>query len=150
MDAIDLAMLKLLQKNARISLSEISGQINLSLPSVSERLRKLERSGVIEGYTVKLNPDKFGRNLWCYCFIVMKDKNAHSDDAFLQFIAGEPDILECHCITGDYEYLLKIATKSTKELERLLARLREQFPVVRSNTVTVLSTIKDADWCLPE
>ncbi len=150
MDSIDLAMLKLLQKNARISLSEISGQINLSLPSVSERLRKLEKSGVIEGYTARLNPDKFDRNLWCFCFIVMKNKNAHNDDAFLQFIAGEPDILECHCITGDYEYLLKIATKSTKELERLLARLREKFPIVRSNTVTVLSTIKDMDLCLPE
>lgn len=142
MDNIDLSILQILQKNARIALSEIAQRLNLSIPAVSKRVSKLESSNVILQYTAVLNPDKFEKRLTCYCLIVLKNKEINNCNHFYQFVIEQPGILECHCITGEYEYLLKILTASTKELETLLALLRRKFPVESTSSCVVLSTIK--------
>lgn len=149
MDEIDLAILKELQKDARRSLNEISQSASLSLPAVSERVRKLERSGVIAKYTTVLDPEKFNKTLSCVCFLNLEDKSAKSRRLFCDFILTEPDILSCHCITGQYEYILKIMTESTKSLQALLEKIRFSMPMQLTNTYVILSTIKDLPSIIP-
>lgn len=143
MDEIDQLILRELQRDARKSLSEISQKVNLSLPAVSERIRKLERAQVIKQYTAILNPDKFGKELLCFCFLTLQNKTAKAVDEFFQFVREEPDILDCHCITGHYEYMLKIHTKSTESLEHLLSELRNKTAARNTSTLVVLSTAKE-------
>lgn len=143
MDEIDRAILRELQDDAKKSLNEISRSVNLSLPSVSERLRKMEKSGVIKKYTAILNPETFNKNLSCYCFLSLQGKTVASDAKFYEFVRNEPDIISCHCLTGQYEYLLKIVTESTTSLEKLLAKLRYGTAVKMTNTFVILSTVKD-------
>lgn len=142
MDKIDETLIRALQKNARTSLKDISKQINLSLPSTSERLRKLEQSGYITGYTALLDNHKLGKTLTCFCTVVLKEQSYDSQRKFRQLIQQIPEIVECHYVTGEYEYIMKIITDSTKSLDALLQNFREDYNVVKSCTYTVLSTIK--------
>lgn len=150
MDEIDLAILLELQNDARTPLKEIGVSVCLSLPAVSERVRKLERSRVIERYTAILNPEKFNKTLSCYCFLSLADKAAETDRKFRRFICCETDIVSGHCITGQYEYILKIMTESTKSLEKLLARIRHEALVQITNTFVILSTIKEQPSIYPD
>lgn len=149
MDEIDVSILKELQNDARKPLREVSQKVNLSLPAVSERIRKLERAEVISRYTTILNPEKFGKNLLCFCFLILRSKTPGSDHEFSEFVKSEPDILDCYCITGQYEYILKIHTESTKSLETLLARLRGNTTAKSTNTFIVLSTEKESPTISP-
>lgn len=144
MDEIDQLILRELQRDARKSLSEISLKVNLSLPAVSERIRKLERTQVIKQYTAILNPGKFGKELLCFCFLALQVKTPKAVEDFFQFIREESDILDCHCITGHYEYMLKIHTKSTESLEHLLSELRNKTSARNTSTFIVLSTVKES------
>lgn len=149
MDKIDLAILRELQQDARKSLNEISQSVNLSLPAVSERVRKLERTRAIERYTAILNPEKFDKTFTCYCFLNLRGKSMQADEQFYEFVRSEPDIISCQCLTGQYEYILKIMTESAKSMERLLAKMRHDAIVKLTNTFVVLSTIKDEPSIFP-
>lgn len=142
MDKIDQTLLRALQKNGRASLKDISKQINLSLPSTSDRLRKLENSGFIKGYTVLLDNNKLGKTLTCLCMVVLKEQSFKSEQLFRQLMQQLPEIVECYCVTGEYEYILKVTTDSMATLETLLQSFREDYGVVKSYTYTVLSTVK--------
>ncbi len=150
MDEIDVSILKILQSDARKSLKEISGRVGLSLPATGERLRKMERSGLIRGYTALLDREKLGLDFCCFCLIILSRHESRHNEGFLAFVRGRPDILECHRITGSHEYLLKIVTKSPKTLESLLVALRDDWGVVKSSTYTVLSTTKEQPTAGPE
>ena len=149
MDEIDLSLLRELRQDARCSLKELGERIGLSLSSTRERLRKLEQRGVIRGYAALLDHEQMGLHYCCFCLLILRDSGAHRDDEFLTFIEGSKDILECHRITGAHEYLLKIVTRSPKTLEHTLADLRNHWGVVRSNTYTVLSTLKEVPSAEP-
>lgn len=143
MDSIDIAILKELQRDARKPLGEISQKVSLSLPAVSGRIRKLERTKVIKKFTAILNPKKFGKELLCFCYLVLQNKNPEYNRDFFDFIRDEPDILECYCVTGQYEYILKIYTKSTASLEDILYRMRSKVSAKATSTSIVLSIIKE-------
>lgn len=149
MDKIDVSILKELQLDARKPLSEVSNTVNLSLPAVSERIRKLERAKVIQRYTVILNPKKFNKDLLCFCFLVLRNKAPEENQEFFKFIRDEPDILDCYCVTGQYEYVLKIHTDSTDSLEAILSRMRNKTIAKNTSTSIVLSTTKETPSILP-
>lgn len=142
MNQTDQSILRLLQENARISLSDMGKRIALSVPAVRERIRKLEQSGVIKRYTAVVDSDKLDKHICCYCLLALRAKGAESEEHFRRLIASEPDVQECHCISGEYEYLLKITTESTQSLEQILRRFRGHIPVLRTNTLMVLSSVK--------
>lgn len=149
MDETDVAIMTILQANARASIKEISGHVSLSVPAVSSRLRKLEDAGVIKGYTAIFDEEKFDKDFCCFCTLLLDDHNLRSD-SFFSYITSSSDILECHRVTGTHEYLLKIRTKSPKNLEHILAEMRERWGVVQSITYTVLSTMKERASVAPE
>ncbi|MDR0885138.1 MAG: Lrp/AsnC family transcriptional regulator [Clostridiales Family XIII bacterium] len=149
MDEIDKNILKTLRYDARISLKNLSQSINLSLPATSERVKKLERSGVIKGYVTLLNPEKFHKEFACFCMVELSSHNVANDEIFAAFAKNHPDILECHRITGQYEYMLKIATTSAKGMEKILEAMKSKH-VINTSTFTVLATHKEEVTIQPD
>jgi Lrp/AsnC family leucine-responsive transcriptional regulator len=148
MDDIDKKILQNLQKNARMTISDLSSEISLSMPAISERLKKLEASGVIKQYTVILDPEMLNKHLMALMFVRLD--NPVSGDSFAAFIKTEPEIKECFYITGDFDYSLKIVTESTHTLERLLTRIKNQVGIVKTKTIVILSSITDNPSVIPE
>jgi Lrp/AsnC family leucine-responsive transcriptional regulator len=143
MDDFDKKIVAARQRNARRSLTELSGKVNLSLPAVRTRLLKLQDQGYFTSFSVILNPEKFEKSFTCYCLIQLNGHTSLHDEVFEKFIRETQDILECHRIAGQYEYLLKIITKSSKYMEEILKKMRAIENVVNTNTITVLKTIKE-------
>ena len=148
MDEIDRKILRKLQENARMTLSDLSGEVALSIPAVGERLKKLEASGVIRQYTAILDPKKLQKHLMALVFL--RFNSPKNGDHFAGLVKREPEIKECYYITGDFDYALKVVTESTSTLERLLTRIKNIPGVVKTKTIVILSTITDSPSVLPE
>ncbi|MBC8536750.1 Lrp/AsnC family transcriptional regulator [Feifania hominis] len=140
-DEIDVKIIRLLQANARSTVSEIAEKIKMSVPAVSERIKKLENSGIISKYTCVLDNAKLGRELTAFLFVSLDTPDCM--DQLREAIAGEKDVLESHYITGTFDYILKVVTTDTDSLERLIYRIKRIPGVQKSNTCVVLSTDKD-------
>jgi Transcriptional regulators len=147
MDSLDIKILKLLKNNARVTASEISSKINLSVPAVSDRLRKLDASGVIEKYTVIINAKKLNRNLTVIMFISLESPKYTNN--FLDAIQKDDEIIECHYLAGDYDYSLKIITQNTETLEKILNKIKGMNGIIKTKTTVTLSTIKNNYSVMP-
>ncbi|MDO4204858.1 MAG: Lrp/AsnC family transcriptional regulator [Selenomonadaceae bacterium] len=148
MDDTDKRILKKLQQNARVTLSELAGDVSLSVPAVSERLKKLEQSGVIRQYTAILNPQELGKELVAHIFL--RFDTPKNSDRFAELVKNEGEVTACYYITGDFDYLIKVVTENTTTLARLLARIKNFPGVVKTQTIIVLSTISEKPSILPE
>jgi Lrp/AsnC family leucine-responsive transcriptional regulator len=146
MDAIDRKIIAVLQKNARASLQEVGQAVGLSTSPCWERIRKMEQTGVIEGYTVRLNARAVG---WHDTVLVQLTLDSHSDntlDKFGEQLAAIPEVVEAYLVSGDYDYLLRVAVKDTRDYERLLReRLYKIKGIRHSKSSFVLRTLKKAD-----
>ena len=140
MDVIDVKILEVLKDNSRVSISELSKRVHLSLSAVSERLKKLESSNIISKYTVILDPKLLGKDL--SVFISIGLESTSQTQAFLDFIETEPEILECHYITGEYDYMLKVTTTNTHTLEMIMHRIKSFNGIKRTQTNVILSSNK--------
>src|SRR5882672_2080028 len=120
LDIIDTKILDTLQKNGRTRRNDLAELVGLSIPSVSERLRKLEEAGYILGYHATLDPRKAGKDVTAFIFAQV-DSSKHYQ-TFVDHAASNDEIIECHAITGEGSHLLKIRTENTSTLEKLLAK----------------------------
>lgn len=142
LDAVDKKILRLLQEDARASRAALGKEVGISPPAVHERIKKLERTGVIRGYRAVLDPRATGNALTA--FVLVATTGPHLEDAFIAEVSEQLDVLECHHVTGEYSLMLKVRTATIPALERLLLRQIGRSPaVVRTNTLIVLSTIKE-------
>lgn len=142
MDHIDLKILELLKKNSRIKFSEIKDVIHLSLPAISERIKKLEENGIIDQYTVKINRKKMGYHMLSFILVNIQEKEAI--DEFKALVSQKDNILECYHLAGEYDYLIKIATKDNEELAEFITHTIKSLPGhIKTNSVIVLSTVKE-------
>jgi Lrp/AsnC family leucine-responsive transcriptional regulator len=146
MDAIDRKILAALQKNARAGMQEIGQAVGLSASPCWERVRKLEQAGVIQGYTVRLNAQELG---WQDTVLVQVTLDSHSDNTLEKFgetLAAIPEVIEAYLVSGEYDYLLRVAVKDTRDYERLLReRLYKIKGIRHSKSSFVLRTLKKAD-----
>jgi len=141
LDDIDLQLLDLLQKMGRMKRNELAEKVGLSLPSVSERLRKLEEQGYIMGYAARVNHKLLGRDITA--FVVVTIDSSRHFNSFVEHACAVDEVLECHAITGDGTHLVKVRTENTASLEKLLARMQSWVGVSRTATSVVLSTQKE-------
>jgi len=148
MDQIDKSILHLLEKNARISISDMSASINLSVSAVAERLKKLENTGVIQQYTTIINPKYLNKNLVALMAVALDSPNLAS--YFLDFVAEEDEILECYYLAGEFDYQLKIMTQDTDSLRHILDRIKSIQGVGQTKTTVTLSTVKNHHSILPK
>lgn len=140
-DDIDVKILELLQKNARIKRSELADAAGLSIPSVTDRLIKLEKNGIIESYATKLNAKLLCKDITAFIFVT-SDSSTHYKE-FIQHALHTPEILECHSVTGDGSHILKIRTESTSTLEKILSKIQTWRGVRSTRTSIVLSSHKE-------
>ncbi|MBI5472823.1 MAG: Lrp/AsnC family transcriptional regulator [Ignavibacteriae bacterium] len=141
LDEIDIKILDKLQRSGRTKRNDLATEVGLSLPSVSERLKKLEESGIITGYFATVDYKKLGKDITAFIFVTVDSSKHYA--AFLDHANHLDDILECHAITGEGSHLLKIRTRNTESLEKLLAKIQAWNGVVSTRTNLVLSTSKE-------
>jgi len=133
-DSIDKKLLDALVANARISNAEIARLVGLSAPSVSERIKRLEEAGVIEGYTVKINPEALGLQVSAWLRIRPIPGQFHK---VAEILRGLPEVVECDRITGEDCFIARAHLKSVKDLERLID---EVIPYAMTNTSIIQSS----------
>ena len=141
LDEIDTTIMEILQKKGRTRRNDLAEAVGLSLPSVSERLRKLEENGYITGYFATVDPRKLGKDICAFIFVTV-DSSRHYP-GFLEHAHANDEILECHAITGEGSHLLKVRTANTASLEKLLAKIQAWSGVLNTRTNLVLSTSKE-------
>jgi Lrp/AsnC family leucine-responsive transcriptional regulator len=141
LDEIDLQILRLLRQDGRMPHSAIAKAVGLSGPAVHERVRKLEQKGVIASYTAVLDPELLDRPHVAFAQVTLSEgEEFAADEPIVARICEEPDILEFHRIAGQDCYLIKMRTRTNKDLELLLRRIRSIRGVARTRTTIVLST----------
>ena len=142
LDHTDLRILSILQSQGRCHLAEIAKEVDLSSPAVMERVKKLEANGVIKGYQAVLDPKKVGKDVTA--FIGVSVSRQRYIDAFASHMMRKRDVLECHHVTGEESFILKVKTANTDSLEKLLAEIRSVEGVTGTVTKVVLSSVKES------
>ncbi len=146
MDALDRKILKVLQADARASLQQIGQAVGLSASPCWERIKKMELAGVIEGYTVRLNAQALDLG---DTVLVQLTLDSHTDNTLEKFgevLATIPEVIEAYLVSGEYDYLLRVAVKDTRDYERLLREKLYKIKGIRhSKSSFVLRTMKKAD-----
>ncbi|HEY3876053.1 MAG TPA: Lrp/AsnC family transcriptional regulator [Candidatus Kapabacteria bacterium] len=140
-DRTDLTLLTHLQLNGRKKRNELAEEVGLSLPAVSERMRKLEERGILEGFYAKLDPKRSGLDVAVFITVTVESSSKYPE--FLKAAELHPEILEIHAITGDGSHLVKARTWNTSTLERLLAQMQQWPGVKQTRTNVVLNTYKE-------
>jgi len=142
MDATDRAIVELLLTDARATQQEIAKKVKLSQPSVADRIRKLEETKVILGYTARVDPRRLGHDITA--FIGVSIEHPKYFDTFAKRVLALPGVLECHRVAGPESYLLKVRTESTSTLDQLLVQNLRTIPGVSSTQTTiVLASVKE-------
>ena len=141
-DDRDIQILELLQENGRATASEIAKIVQLSIPAIGERMKKLTEKGLIKGYSTVLDHKKAGLDLTAFVFIVSE----HSDhyDKFIEKATTSKSVLECHSIIGAGSHILKVRVRNSQALEDLLYEIQNWPGVKRTQSNLVLSTYKES------
>lgn len=141
LDEIDIQILKHLQKDGRSQRNKLAEIVHLSVPSVSERMRKLEEKDLIQGYHAILDAKRFKFDITAFVFVEVDGSDNYPK--FVESASDEPEVLECHSITGDGSHILKIRTENTASFEKLLSRIQSWDGVSKSRSNVVLSSFKE-------
>jgi Lrp/AsnC family transcriptional regulator len=129
LDDTDRKILNLLQGNALLTIREIAERINLSITPVHDRIKKLQREGIIERYVTLLNRKALGRGLTVYCFVTLDKQRQESFLEFNEAIRQMPDVLECAVVSGNFDYLLKVVVS---DMEAYNAFYQSKLSVMKS------------------
>lgn len=145
LDALDRAVLDVLQTDGRISMQQLADRVGLSRAATYARVRRLETSGVIARYTAVVDPHAAGFDLLCFIGVRVA---VHSHDVVertREALAALPAVLECHHVTGQFDYLLKVALRDRQDLERFIVEHLTPVPgIERINTSLVLHVAKSS------
>ena len=141
-DDIDRKILDLLQKDDRLALADLSKAIGAPASTLNDRIKRLVAHGVIDGFHARLSPEALGLNLLAFIFVSWSDPKV--EPIFLKKIHTVPTVLECHHVTGAWNYLMKVRVGTTRDLEKFLAEtVKTVAGVERTETVIVLSSAKE-------
>ena len=148
MDKIDHQILSDLKENARIKASDISKNINLSVSSVIERIKKMESNGTIEKYTITLNQKKMGNDVIVLIEVSLEHPKYY--DNFTKTVMANNNILSCYCVAGDCDFIIKVVTKSSESLEKIHREIMSLEGVKSTKTNFVFTVVKSELSYLPE
>lgn len=144
LDEKDRKLLGYLQEDARISNAELARRVDLSPPGLQKRLRRLEQKGIIDRYVTLLNREALGFDMLCLIQVTMRRHEPQAIDRFRILVQDMPEVLECYSVTGEFDYLLKIAVRNRKHLEHFL--MDDLTPIPGMDTIRtslVLRGIKE-------
>ncbi|MCX4027332.1 leucine-responsive transcriptional regulator Lrp [Endozoicomonas sp. SM1973] len=144
LDRIDRNILRILQEDGRISYVDLADQVGLSTTPCLERVKRLEREGYIEGYAAKLNPQLLQAGLLVFVEISLYSKSADIFDEFRRAVIKLPHVLECHLVSGDFDYLIKARISEMASYRELLGDILLKLPGVReSKSYIVMEELKE-------
>ena len=145
LDKTDRKILKLLQQNARIAMTELAEKVGLSTTPVTERVRRLEREGIISGYHARLNPHALGQSLLVFVEIKLRSKSGNIFEDFRREVALIPQIMECHLVSGEYDYLIKVRLPDMSAYRDMLGNILLQLPAAaESRSYVVMEETKES------
>lgn len=144
MDQFDRKILSIIQANGDISMAALSEQVGLSLSACHRRVKLLESGGVITGYSARLDRRALGFEVQVFIEIKLTSQRRDDYEAFEASIVEMPEILECHMISGEFDYLMRVAARSTSDYEQLYRSRLSTIPSVsQMRTLLSLSTVKE-------
>lgn len=144
LDDIDLRLLTLLQQNAKLTMKDLAERLGMTTTPVFERIKRMERDGVIDGYVALVNADKVGRPLVIFCNLSMPDYTPDNIASFEASIRQMPDVLEAYHLAGTIDYQLKVLMPDIKEYTLFLQQLA-RLPMVRVHSSAIaLYTVKQS------
>ncbi|ARC87589.1 Lrp/AsnC family transcriptional regulator [Rhodovulum sp. MB263] len=142
LDETDLRLLRVLQKQGRISNAELSERVNLSASACHRRVQRLEEGGFIRDYVALLDARKMGRRTTVFVEITLSGQADETLAAFEKAVARVPDVLECHLMAGNADYLLKVAAEDSEDFARIHRRYLTRLPgVARMQSSFALRTV---------
>lgn len=140
LDLIDLKIIESLGANGRIRLSELAEVVGLSIPSVSERLDKLQKNDIVRGFTMEVDERRLGFDI--QAFVRVRIDSSKHYKSFIEHVMKEDEIMECFSVTGEGSHIMKVMTHNTGSLEQFLSRIQSWPGVLETNTSFVLSELK--------
>lgn len=140
-------MLDLLQKNGRVTTSDLAAAVGLSVPATADRLKKLVENGLITDFRAVLHPRRNGFDVTAFILVIMSSSDHYEE--LVEAADSTTEVLECHSITGEGSHLLKIRTHNTSSLEALLRKIQKWPGVLQTHTMIVMSTYKEKTYLLP-
>lgn len=144
LDKIDMKIIQLLQQNARMSVAELADKVGLSATPVKERMRRLQEQNIITGFHAKINPHLVGQGLLVFVEIKLKDKSASLFAEFKRDVLRIPQIMECHLVSGEYDYLIKVRMPDIAAYRQMLGDILLQLPaILESRSYIVMEEVKE-------
>ena len=145
LDRIDRKILEILQRQGRLPMTELAQQIGLSTSPCTERVRRMEREGVITGYHARIDPQAVGKTLLVFVEITLSAKSADVFDKVRAELLHVPEVMECHLVSGGFDYLVKARLRAMSDYRRLLGDLLKKLPVsAESNSYVVMEEVKES------
>ena len=146
-DDTDKKIISILQENARLSNAEIADKVGLTASSVHERVKKLEKKGILKGYVAIVDADMLGKPMMAFVRLNVNSQSIR--DVIQKLCATDPNVLECHSVAGEDCYILKIRAEGPKQLEKILMAIKSRSDAIRSVTNIVLSSYKETNYVEP-
>jgi Lrp/AsnC family leucine-responsive transcriptional regulator len=144
LDDKDLAILRLLQQNARATVREIAAEVKLSTTPVHERIRRLETQGVIRQYATLLNPNLVNKGLMVICYVSLRQHNKNAGTRFIKNILEMPEIIACYNISGEFDFMLKVVAENMDDYYHFhVNKLSQAENIGQLQSVFVMGIIKD-------
>jgi DNA-binding Lrp family transcriptional regulator len=149
LDEKDLAILRLLQQNARLTVREIAARIHLSPTPVHERIKRMEASGVIKQYATLIDHRKVKKGIMVICYVSLKEHSHKTGMAFIEAVTGFKEVLECYNISGQFDFMLKIVSESMETYHDFYVnQLSEVKGISQMQSIFVMGILKDTHQLL--
>ncbi|ENV07743.1 MULTISPECIES: Lrp/AsnC ligand binding domain-containing protein [Acinetobacter] len=145
LDRTDLKILDILQADGRISNSKLAELVNLSPTAVMARVQKLTKDEFILGYEAKLNPNKLNASFLVFVEVLLDKTTPHVLDDFIDAVTQYPEIVECHMVSGGFDFLIKLRSAGMEEFRRIAGQILWQLPGVKeTRSYPVMQVVKDS------
>ena len=146
LDRTDRKILDILQRQGRISMTDLAEQIGLSTSPCSERVRRMEREGVITGYHARIDPAALGKTLLVFVEITLSSRSGDVFDKVRRELLHVPEVMECHLVSGSFDYLVKARLRGMSEYRHLLGDLLKKLPVTaESHSYVVMEEVRSEE-----
>jgi Lrp/AsnC family leucine-responsive transcriptional regulator len=144
LDKLDRHILRILQQEGRISMKDLGERVGLSVTPCIERVKRMERDGVISGYYARVDPAAVGAKLLVFVEITLNQKSATAFEQFRREVLRIPEVQECHLVSGDFDYLIKARIHEMAEYRKLLGDMLLELPgAAQSKSYVVMEEIKE-------
>ena len=147
LDRLDRKILDALQRNGRMSMTDLGEHIGLSTSPCSERVRRLERQGVITGYHARVDPQAVGKGLLVFVELTLTAKSGDVFESVRRELLHMPEVMECHLVSGSFDYLVKARLHAMSDYRDLLGNILKKIPVpTQSHSYVVMEEIKETSY----